>query len=261
MPSDSIAFDRAAEYYDDTRGFPPGEEKGVAELISRVGGFTSSSRVLEIGVGTGRIALPLATHVELLVGVDISRPMMARLRAKQGNGPLYLVQADATHLPCAPLSFDAAVAVHVFHLIPNWRGVLDELARVLRPGASVLHGWSDLDPMFRSLWDAWRAVILSKRAEDVGVRWEKNPTILAEQGWQPVGDEHTYSYQYTQTPARFVERLRNRNWSQTWRLTDEELAKGIAAVQEVIKRDFPNSQEPIKVTGNFHVRAYMPPLT
>jgi len=259
MPSDSIAFDRAAEYYDETRGFPPGEEKGVAGAIRRAGGFTSSSGVLEIGVGTGRIALPLAAHIGMLVGIDLARPMMARLRAKQTNEPIYLAQADATRLPFAPHVFDAVVAVHVFHLIPNWQGVLSELARVLKPGGVVVHGWSKADPVFETLWDAWRAVIPSKQAEDVGVRWERNPTILVEQGWKTAGEEYWHNYSYTQTPARFVERLGSRMWSQTWRLTDDELAAGIAAVQEVIRRDFPNPDEPRQVTAMFHVRAYTPP--
>ena len=39
MPSDSIAFDRAADYYDSTRGFPPGEDRAVAAMIARAGLF------------------------------------------------------------------------------------------------------------------------------------------------------------------------------------------------------------------------------
>jgi SAM-dependent methyltransferase len=259
MPSDSIAFDRAAEYYDETRGFPPGTEKAVAELISQAGGFTSTSRALEIGVGTGRIALPLSAHVSVLVGIDLARAMMARLRAKQASEKVYLAQADATRLPFASHIFDSTVAVHVFHLIPNWQGVLSELARVLKPGGVVVHGWSKGDSVFEQLWEGWRAVIPSKQAEDVGVRWEKNPAILAEQGWKPVGDELTYHYSYLQTPTKFVERLRNRIWSQTWRLNDAELATGVAAVEDVIKREFPNPDEPRQVTATFHVRAHTPP--
>jgi SAM-dependent methyltransferase len=187
--------------------------------------------------------------------------MLARLRAKQADEPVHVTQADATRLPFASRVFDAAVAVHVFHLIPNWQGVLHELARVLRTGGVVVHGWSDNDPIFRDLWEAWRAAIPSKQVEDVGVRWEKNPTVLAEQGWTPAGEDHNYSYQYAQRPAMFLERLRNRIWSQTWRLSDEELAQGIEAVQVVLRRDFPNADEPVQVTANFHVRAYMPPRT
>ena len=48
----SVAFDRAAEYYDQTRGYPPGEEKGVAAIIAQAGNLKADSRVLEIGIGT-----------------------------------------------------------------------------------------------------------------------------------------------------------------------------------------------------------------
>src|SRR5450432_4029179 len=142
MPNESVAFDRAADYYDNTRGFPPGVEKGVGALIAQTGRLTASSRVLEIGVGTGRIALPLSSHVGSYYGIDLARPMMDRLTAKRKHEPIYLVQGDVTRLPFPTAAFDAVIAVHVFHLIPGWRDVLGEVARVLRPGAPLLHGWN-----------------------------------------------------------------------------------------------------------------------
>ena len=137
----SIAFDRAATYYDDTRGVPPGVDQDAAHTIVRAGKLTPTSRVLEIGVGTGRIALPLAEHVDTVYGLDLSRPMMLRLQTKQSDEPIYLVQGDATRLPFADHSFDAVVAVHVFHLIPNWQAVIAELGRVLKPSAPVLEAF------------------------------------------------------------------------------------------------------------------------
>ena len=62
MPKDSVAFDRAAGYYDNTRGFPAGVEGEIGALMAQAGDLSSASRVLEIGVGTGRIALPVAPH-------------------------------------------------------------------------------------------------------------------------------------------------------------------------------------------------------
>jgi SAM-dependent methyltransferase len=50
--------------------------------------------VLELGVGTGRLALPLAEAGVETWGVDASRPMLARLRAKRGGAGLRIVQAD-----------------------------------------------------------------------------------------------------------------------------------------------------------------------
>src|SRR5262245_32739176 len=115
----SVSFDRAAEYYDQTRGFPPGVENPATALFMKAGNLTSHSRVLEIGVGTGRIALPLVSQVGSFFGIDISPAMMHRLRSKPGGEKIALIQGDALHLPFADASLDAVVAVHVFHLIPN----------------------------------------------------------------------------------------------------------------------------------------------
>ena len=127
-----VGFDRAAEYYDATRGFPPGVEHRVADLIAETAALTPDACVLEVGVGTGRIARPLARRVRGVVGVDISGAMMKRLQAQRGHaaetGWIELALADAARLPFPDDSFDAAIGVHVFHLIPNWREVLSELA-------------------------------------------------------------------------------------------------------------------------------------
>src|SRR6186713_487722 len=108
---ESVVFDRAAEYYDETRGFPPGVEQHAADLICRVGNLTNASRVLEIGVGTGRIALPLATRVRHIFGIDLARPMLRRLRSKQVSEPLDVVEGDITRLTFPTHRFDGAVAV------------------------------------------------------------------------------------------------------------------------------------------------------
>jgi SAM-dependent methyltransferase len=94
---------------------------------------------LEIGVGTGRIALPLAERGIHLVGVDLARSMLSRLVGKAGGiSALDLVAADVTQLPLADASVDAVLGCHVLHLIPDWRGALGEASRVLRPGGVLL---------------------------------------------------------------------------------------------------------------------------
>jgi SAM-dependent methyltransferase len=96
-------------------------------------------RCLEIGVGTGRIALPLHRAGIPMVGVDLSRPMMNVLVQKAGGRPGFpLIQADATRLPIRDAGVGSALASHVFHLIPDWRGALAELLRVVRPAGVLL---------------------------------------------------------------------------------------------------------------------------
>ncbi len=109
-------------------------------------------RCLEIGVGTGRIALPLARAGVPIVGVDISREMLRRLVLNAGGAPPPIAVADAARLPFRDHVFASAIASHVFHLIPDWTTAIGELARVLRPGGVVFasrgrrsdSGWAHL---------------------------------------------------------------------------------------------------------------------
>jgi SAM-dependent methyltransferase len=134
----SINFDRAAEYYDSTRSLPPQIADKLTELLLTE--LAGKGRCLEIGIGTGRIALPLAQGGVDIAGVDISSAMLARLQEKaEALGVVVPAQvADATALPFEDGSFDAGIACHVFHLIRDWPAAVRELARVVGPGGMVL---------------------------------------------------------------------------------------------------------------------------
>ena len=78
----------AAEHYDDVlRG---DEEETVAFLE----GLAGSRRVLELAVGTGRIALPLAARGVTVDGIELSEAMVAKLRAKPGGDRIEVTIAD-----------------------------------------------------------------------------------------------------------------------------------------------------------------------
>ena len=100
--------------------------------------LTREGICLEIGIGTGRIALPLASAGVSVVGVDISLEMLRRLKINAGSSHPPIAVADATRLPFGDNLFASAIASHVFHLIPNWTTAADALVRVLRPGGILL---------------------------------------------------------------------------------------------------------------------------
>ena len=134
---ESISFDRAADYYDATRSLPADHAHDVMRILTSE--LAGRERSLEIGVGTGRIALPLSEHGVPIVGVDLSPQMLAKLVTNAGgHAPFPIAVADATRLPFGDSSYDAVLASHVFHLIPAWRQAVDEVARVLRPDGTLL---------------------------------------------------------------------------------------------------------------------------
>jgi SAM-dependent methyltransferase len=135
--SDSVRFDRAVEYYDRTRAMSDeATRRQTALLVEELRGRGPG---LEIGVGTGIVALPLAAAGVPVVGLDLSRPMLTRLVEKAGGRrPFPLVVGDATDLPFAGGSFGAALVRHVLHLIPAWERAVEELVRVVGRGGTVL---------------------------------------------------------------------------------------------------------------------------
>lgn len=136
MVKESISFDRAAEYYDRTRSLPAAAAAEVNRLLAAE--LAGRGLTLEIGVGTGRIALPLARSGVPLVGVDISPAMLAKLIEKAGDDLFPVLVGDAVALPFPDRLFGAAIACHVFHLIPEWRRAVEELLRVVRPDGLLL---------------------------------------------------------------------------------------------------------------------------
>lgn len=146
--SDSIRFDRAVEYYDRTRRLSPEGERRQTELLASE--LRGRGRCLEIGVGTGIVALPLAAAGVPITGVDLSEPMLRRLVVKAGGAPPFpLAVGDATRLPLRDGSFGAGLIRHVLHLIPAWRQAIAELVRVLAARGTVLISTGDVPSAWR----------------------------------------------------------------------------------------------------------------
>lgn len=125
-------FDRISPQYDATRD--PLDAATLDRLADRLRAAGVGS-LLEIGVGTGRIARPLTDAGFRLTGVDASRGMLALARAK---GLPRLVRGNAYRLPFADRAVDGALFVHVLHLLEDTRAALGEATRVGRQGAFAL---------------------------------------------------------------------------------------------------------------------------
>jgi len=85
--------DGVAEVYDAWYG-----GGDIAPMVDRLAALAGSGPALELGVGTGRVALPLAARGVAVHGIDASEAMLDRLRAKEGSGGLVLRQGDFTEL-------------------------------------------------------------------------------------------------------------------------------------------------------------------
>lgn len=128
-----------ADVYDEWYDGAWATDEAVAFLHELAG----EGPVLELAVGTGRLAVPLAAEGSTVVGVDASSSMFARLRANDPDRTVVGMQADMAALPLAPgprfsLAFVAVNSFFNLFTEPAQTSCLEETAAVLRPGGALV---------------------------------------------------------------------------------------------------------------------------
>ena len=117
MPGDGYFDERVAARYDEsgeTREISdPAVVEATVDLLAELAG---SGRALELGIGTGRIALPLAQRGVEVHGIDLSEAMVAELRAKPGGEDIAVTIGD---FAATTVDGSFALAYVVFNTIMN----------------------------------------------------------------------------------------------------------------------------------------------
>lgn len=163
--------DRWADVYDDWYAELDDTDACVAFLADLAGDPAGAGTLVELGIGTGRLALPLRTMGYDVRGIDASAAMVDRLRAKPGGADLAVTLGDMADVevpviagdgPDGPRCTGVFVAYNTFFNLSTeaaQRRCLERVASVLEPG-----GWfagAQFVPAERTA---------SGRASDVGVR-------------------------------------------------------------------------------------------
>lgn len=262
----SVNFDRAAGFYDATRGFPPGVDQQVRDAIVAAVPLARDAVILELGVGTGRVALPFAQAGYSYVGIDLSREMLGVLMQKRGGAARpWLVQGDVLKLPFATGSFSLVIAVHVLHLVADWRATLREARRALHGAGTLLLAGNpgpgpneELDPdppaQARRAWNAiLRELGSSPSAGQPGVR-NDDPALLAE--LEALGARHEartlLEYDGPALSARDeLRQHRERIYSADWARPDDVHAEALARFERWLDSVCPDPDRPYPRRGSF----------
>ncbi len=128
-------WDKRSKDYDCSPGHTdlPDVWKSVLSKI-----FTKKGRILDIGTGTGFLAILLAELGHEVVGVDISKGMLEKAKSKAKHLDISFKLGDAENLPFSDNSFDATICRHVLWTLPNPERALQEWYRVVKPGGKVV---------------------------------------------------------------------------------------------------------------------------
>lgn len=129
-------YDDVATTYIEDRSLDRPERQALSALLDRL---SADSRVLDAGCGGGKpILQELTSHSQQALGLDFST---AQLELAASNAPdAGLLRGDMTQLPLADSSLDGVLAYHSLIHIPaeQHQTVIDEFARILRPGGTLL---------------------------------------------------------------------------------------------------------------------------
>jgi SAM-dependent methyltransferase len=170
-PADQRArsFDAWAHEYDRFRPGYPGE---LFEHIARRLHLPTSPSVADLGAGTGKAALAMARRGWSVIAVEPGGPMLEVLRARaEGEGLMVdtrEARAEATGL--ADASVDLVTAAQAYHWFEK-PTVVEEMARIVRPGGGVAVFWNVRDDDRSSFLAAYTDLLATRVPES---RIERN---------------------------------------------------------------------------------------
>jgi ubiquinone/menaquinone biosynthesis C-methylase UbiE len=212
----SLSFERIADRYDATRG---GEQRGRRTAASLAPLLDPVCPVVEVGIGTGVVALGLCELGFTVVGVDLSSAMAQRARRRLG--PVVAV-ADAAQLPVADAAIEQAISVWLLHLVADRAAVLAEVARALRPGGRYLVSSAQVrvspeDEIDRLVFDM---------RNQLDPRWGNDERQILDAassaGFTVVDQRAAAPDEVTQSPVEVADSIEAKTWSSLWNLTDEQ---------------------------------------
>lgn len=261
--------DRVVRHYDALRGHPPDVAHTIGEaLVGSCAGHapaSSSLKLLELGVGTGRIALPVAAAGAEVIGIDLSADMLGTLAKQLHEVPanIQLIRGDITALPFRANTFDGAMVTHVLHLVADWPAVLQRLAEVVKPGGFLLLGrdWVDPASMAGQIRNAFRQAVMQqgfKTAAPAGGPALHHALVAVGAQAIRVGPEELIAAEWRAeiSPAQVLEGIRSRDDAESWVLPDEVLDPVCQELEAMVKSHWPDSKTPQEILRRFVVSVY-----
>lgn len=250
-----MSFRSIAERYNVINSIPPQAQEQIGSAIVALA--AGHGRILDMGCGAGRIALPVARAGGRVVGIDLERAMLLQAAAATGETiQAAFVHGDITRLPLASAIFGVVLSINVLHLVPAWQNVLAEAVRVLQPGGLFIQGRDWLDP------DSCAGILRAKLRETVmalapGLRptAAASPAVMANAltalGGSHDAEQIAARWAVDISPAALVDQMEQRAHNETWMLDEGLLREAVKQLRHWIAVEWDDPAQPLPVERRF----------
>ncbi len=262
---DSATFDSIAPVYDETRTLDEGCFSAVLDFLTEKYPPIKYNKLFEPGIGTGRIAIPLAKRGYSVTGVDISREMLKILAEKLSRRhpplPVVFQKTDVTALPFADAVFDIAVAVHVFHLIRDWQKAMREVFRVLKPGAPLILMFTGSGLEVDYVKERYRALCaeLGYPARHIGMNSETNlPDYVASIGRHIEWVRGRWQWKQRVRADKMLTYMAKKSYSTSKRVPDDVHVKVMEKLELELKQKYGRLAVELEVPIHIDVALVLP---
>jgi ubiquinone/menaquinone biosynthesis C-methylase UbiE len=252
----AISFNTVAPRYNQINALPEAAAATLGEALAAL--VPPGAPALDMGCGAGRVAIPAAAAGLPVVGVDLEGAMLREALTSATALPFTAARGTITRLPFAGASFNAVLSINVLHLVPEWRAVLDEAVRVLRPGGLFIQGrdWLDPDSCAGLLRSKLREVVMSL---EPGLRptAAASPAVLAaalsELGGVTEPELAAARWDAPISPAELLRQMAARAYNETWMLGDELLGAAMARLEAWAAETWSELEQAQPVERRFHL--------
>jgi SAM-dependent methyltransferase len=226
----SMDYREVAARYNSINRIPLDAAEQLGQSLAAIAG---GARVLDLGAGAGRMAIPARRHGVDVIAIDLERQMLLAgdCEAQDRCARYPAVQGNALHLPFADNSFGVLMINNVLHLVEQWERILTEVRRVLAQGGALLLGRDCLDPAssMSQIRNKWRQIVGLMRPDmrPSSAAGPALPQALARMGAVFEAERTIAEWVQPLRPAQLLYLMAERNHNETWAIDDNTLSAGL----------------------------------
>jgi ubiquinone/menaquinone biosynthesis C-methylase UbiE len=246
MSTYQVPYDRFADQFDRGRELSTAKQVLWLGLFEKYLGLGKSSRVLDVGCGTGRFSILIANHFECsVVGIDPSASMLTKARAKCPKKAEWL-RGMGEAMPFSESAFDICLASQVVQHFQDKLRAFGEIYRVLQTGGKVglrISSHAQLETILDYRFFPSGLPLERERLPDIHVVKE----MLLTAGFGKL-EAHTVRQPLFESADDYLAKLYNKYASFLLLISEEEYQKGLREAAEYLRKHKPAADKYAEIT-------------